>query len=89
MAKTRQVQSNLKISRITPPKNFIKTYRVLGGLNDDLLLNVDDLTENEAKYIVCNMLDNLESVGVAIATGNLQILLKSLESLKKYYKTHE
>jgi hypothetical protein len=84
MPKSRRVESNLKISRIEPPAGLISSYRVLGGLDGSLLLSVNDLTENEAKYVLCKILDELKLVNVAITTGNLETLLKSLEGIKKY-----
>ena len=76
------------ISRITPPSKLLRSYRVLGGLNDDILLTVDELTENEAKYILCHMIDRLKIIGVAIDTGNLPSILESLKGLKKYYENN-
>lgn len=47
-----------EVSRIAPPKKLVKSYRVLGGPGDSLLLNVNDLTELESNYVVCQLLIN-------------------------------
>lgn len=83
-SKPRQVEHNPKTARVPSPANLVSSYLILGGLGNDLLLNVSDLTELEAKFLLCGMLDGLKNVRYALDKGNLSGLIEALKGLDRF-----
>jgi len=89
MSKRTVDKTNQKLSRVLPPANLVNSYKVTGGLADDLMLSVGELTQLESQYVVCSIIDVLKNVRIAIDSGNLATLIGALEGLKRYYKHNE
>lgn len=70
-------------TRIPPPGRPRSEYFIYGGDYSELVLSVNSLTGNEAKNVLCRLIDVLQIIEKSTENGDLVTMFEAQELIKK------